>query len=87
MAEGPTYCALPFKRHGGELKPGDLVECDDVRTAFRRGKALRPGVDGVVYFKIESGEDGDVWSEVELLCADGDVPAEAEPEPWEADAA
>ena len=77
MAEGPKYCALPFKRHGGELTAGDLVECADENTAFRRGKALRKATDGMVYFRIDCADDGDVWSQVELLASDGDVPAEA----------
>ena len=77
MAEGPRFCALPFKRLAGTLMAGDLVECSDEDTAFRRGKALRKATDGMVYFKIECAEDGDVWSQVELLATDGDVPAEA----------
>lgn len=77
MAEGPTYCALPFTRHNGELTAGDLVECADEATAFRRGKAMRPTADGMVFFKIDCTDEGDIWSRVELLATDGDVPSEA----------
>lgn len=77
MAGEQKFCALPFKRRQGELMPCDLVECEDEDTVFRRGKALRLSTDGMVYFKIDCSEDGDVWSEVELLATDGDVPAEA----------
>jgi len=38
---------------------------------------MMPRVDGMVFFKIECREDGDIWSEVELLATVGDVPSEA----------
>lgn len=72
-----TYYVAPFKRRPGSLEPRDLVVCEDEDTAFRRGRAMMERVDGLVFFRIETAEDGDVWSEVELLATVGDVPAEA----------
>lgn len=71
------YCVAPYRRQNGRLEPRDLLECDDENTAFRRGKAMMGHFDGMVFFKIECREDGDVWSEVELLATVGDVPSEA----------
>ncbi|WP_292223838.1 hypothetical protein [Brevundimonas sp.] len=39
---------------------------------------MMPRVDGMVFFKIECREDGDIWSEVELLATVGEVPPETE---------
>lgn len=78
MKKQPRYCVAPFRRRKGELEPRDIVECLDENTAFRRGKAMMPRVDGMVFFKIECREDGDIWSEVELLATVGEVPPETE---------
>lgn len=68
----------PFKRRRGQLQGQDLMTFASEDAAFRRGKALMDRVDGLVFFKIECGEDGDIWSRVETLATVGDVPPEAE---------
>lgn len=77
MQKAPKYFVAPFVRRAGELEPRELVQCADEGTAFKRGKAMMHRTDGLVFFKIETSEDGDVWSEVELLATVGDVPGEA----------
>jgi len=78
MKKGHRYCVAPFRRQKGQLEPRDIVECDDEDTVFKRGRSMMDRVDGMVFFKIECREDGDVWSEVELLATVGDVPPEAD---------
>lgn len=77
MKKDHRYCVAPFRRQNGQLEPRDILECPDETAAFRRGKAMMHRMDGLVFFKIECAEDGDVWSEVELLATVGDVPSEA----------
>lgn len=77
MPKNRTYVAQ-FQRRRGELASGELLTFPDEAAAFRRGKAMMDRVDGLVFFKIECGEDGDVWSAVETLATVGDVPPEAE---------
>lgn len=72
-----TFYVAPFKRRDGSLEPRDLVVCDDEASAFKRGKSMMDRVDGLVFFRIDCRDDGDVWSEVELLATVGDVPSEA----------
>ncbi|HEY1071480.1 hypothetical protein [Brevundimonas sp.] len=67
-----------FKRRRGKLAEGDLLTFPDEAAAFRQGKAMMGRVDGLVFFKIECGEEGDIWSAVETLATVGDVPQEAE---------
>ncbi|WP_447910544.1 hypothetical protein [Brevundimonas bullata] len=78
MRKDQTYHLAQFKRWRGELAAGELLSFASEDAAFRRGKAMMARVDGMVFFKIQSGEDGDVWSEVELLATVGDVPPEAD---------
>lgn len=78
MRKAGTYHVAQFKRRSGELASGELLTFPDEAAAFRQGKAMMGRVDGLVFFKIECGEDGDVWSEVELLATVGDVPPEAD---------
>lgn len=80
MRKDQTYHVAPFKRRRGELAAGELLTFPSEDAAFRRGKAMMGRVDGLVFFKIECAEDGDVWSEVELLATVGEVPPEAEEE-------
>lgn len=72
-----AYCVAPFKRRRGELTGEDILRFEDEAAAFRCGKRMMARVDGLVFFKIECREEGDVWSAVELLASVGDVPAEA----------
>ncbi|WEK56453.1 MAG: hypothetical protein P0Y52_07760 [Candidatus Brevundimonas phytovorans] len=67
-----------FKRRRGELAAGELLTFPSEDAAFRRGKAMMGRVDGLVFFKIECREDGDIWSRIETLATVGDVPPEAE---------
>lgn len=78
MRKGQTYHVAQFRRRRGELSAGELLTFSDEAAAFRQGKAMMNRVDGLVFFKIECGEDGDVWSEVETLATVGDVPPEAD---------
>ena len=78
MRKDQTYHVAQFKRRRGALAAGELLTFPNEDAAFRRGKAMTGRVDGLVFFKIECGEDGDVWSEVELLATIGDVPPEAD---------
>lgn len=78
MRKDQTYHVAQFKRRRGALAAGELLAFPSEAAAFRKGKAMMGRVDGLVFFKIQSGEDGDVWSEVELLATVGDVPPEAE---------
>lgn len=77
MKKDHRYCVAPFRRQKGQLEPRDIVECEDEDAAFKRGRSMMARVDGLVFFKIECAEDGDIWSEVELLATVGDVPSEA----------
>lgn len=67
-----------FKRRRGQLQKQDLMTFTSEDAAFRRGKAMMHRMDGLVFFKIECRDDGDVWTEVETLATVGDVPPEAE---------
>jgi hypothetical protein len=68
----------PFKRRQGALIGHEVMEFASEAKAFRKGKAMMSRVDGLVFFKIECAEDGDVWSRMELLATVGDVPEEAQ---------
>lgn len=78
MKRHHRFCVAPFRRQNGQLEPRDILECGDETTAFKKGRALMDRVDGVVFFRIDCSEDGDVWSEVELLATVGEVPPEAD---------
>lgn len=78
MRRDRTYHVAQFKRRRGKLAEGDLLTFPDEAAAFRQGKAMMGRVDGLVFFKIECGEEGDIWSAVETLATVGDVPQEAE---------
>lgn len=73
-----AYFVAPFKRRDGRLRGEDLLSCPSEDSAFRRGRAMMDRMDGLVFFRIECGEDGDVWSRVETLATVGDVPPEAD---------
>lgn len=60
------------------LEAQDILTCTSEDAVFKRGKAMMHRMDGLVFFKIECGEDGDVWSAVETLATVGDVPPEAD---------
>lgn len=77
MHKTSAYFVAPFRRVATGLAALDLVQCEDEVSCFKRGRALQRSVDGLVFFRIECSEDGDVWSEVELLAAVGSVPPEA----------
>lgn len=78
MEKDRTYHVAPFKRRSGKLSAGDLLTFPDEEAAFRKGRAMMGRVDGLVFFKIECREEGDIWSAVETLATVGDVPPEAE---------
>lgn len=78
MTKPKPYHVAPFKRRQGELEPSEVLAFPDEAKAFRQGKAMMGRVDGLVFFKIECREDGDVWTQVETLATVGDVPPEAE---------
>lgn len=78
MSKPGPYHVAPFKRRQGELAAEDLLAFPSEAKAFRQGKAMLGRVDGLVFFKIECSEDGDVWTQVETLATVGDVPPEAE---------
>lgn len=73
-----SFCVAPFKRMNGQLLGQEVIACATEDAAFKRGKAMMHRMDGLVFFKIECREDGDVWTEVETLATVGDVPTEAE---------
>lgn len=77
MAKQHTYFVAPFQRREGNLRPAELIECPSEVAAFRRGRAMMGNTDGLVFFKIECGDDGDVWSRIDTLATFGDVPPEA----------
>lgn len=78
MTREKPYRVAPFKRRAGQLSGEDVLAFESEDKAFRTGRAMMHRVDGLVFFKIECREDGDVWSEVETLASVGDVPEEAE---------
>ena len=78
MSKPGPYHVAPFKRRQGELAAEDLLAFPSEAKAFRQGKAMLGRVDGLVFFKIECREDGDIWSVVETLATVGDVPPEAD---------
>lgn len=78
MSKLGPYHVAPFKRRQGELAAEDLLAFPSEAKAFRQGKAMLGRVDGLVFFKIECSEDGDIWTEIETLATVGDVPPEAE---------
>lgn len=71
------YYVAPFRRRAGQLREQDLVTCTDEDTCFRLGRNMMRRMDGLVFFRIECSEDGDVWSRADLLATVGDVPDEA----------
>ncbi len=73
-----SVCVAPFKRRGGQLLGEDVIACATEDAAFKRGKAMMHRMDGLVFFKIECREDGDIWTDIETLATVGDVPPEAE---------
>ena len=78
MRKVRSYHVAPFKRRGEKLEALDVLTCVSEDAAFRRGKAMMHRMDGLVFFKIECREEGDVWSAVETLATVGDVPPEAD---------
>ena len=78
MREPATFIVAPFVRRRGQLQPREWIVCRDEGAAYRRGKAMMARTDGLVFFKIDTSEEGDVWSRVELLASVGDVPPEAD---------
>lgn len=76
MKPASIFYVAPFKRLGSGLAGQEMLACKDEAAAFRRGKAMLQRVDGMVFFRIECAEDGDVWSRVETLATVGDVPNE-----------
>lgn len=78
MTKPKPYHVASFKRRQGELAHGELLKFQTEAKAFRQGKAMMDRVDGLVFFKIDCYEDGDVWSVVETIATVGDVPPEAE---------
>lgn len=77
MAARPKFYVQGFERRASGLLPGEPVAGSSEGEIFRRGFAMSPRVQGLVFFKIETSADGDVWSEVEILAVDGDVPPDA----------
>ncbi len=77
MARRPSFIVQSYQRRAGELALGDAYSAESEADIFKRGRAMADRVDGMVFFKIETSGDGDVWTEVELLARVGDVPAEA----------
>lgn len=80
MNKTRAFCVAPFKRRNGQLLSQEVIACATEDAAFKRGKAMMHRMDGLVFFKIECREDGDVWTEVETLASLGDVPPEANEE-------
>ncbi|WP_313044975.1 hypothetical protein [Brevundimonas sp.] len=78
MTKVRSFCVAPFKRRNGQLLSQEVIACATEDAAFKRGKAMMHRMDGLVFFKIECGEDGDIWTAVETLATVGDVPQEAE---------
>lgn len=78
MKKARSFCVAPFKRMNGQLLIQEVIACATEDAAFKRGKAMMHRMDGLVFFKIECREDGDVWTEVETLATVGDVPPEAD---------
>ena len=77
MAKEPVYVVQSYRRQKGELTRGDAFEGSSEDAVFRRGRAMQARVAGLVFYKIATSAEGDVWSEVELLAKTGDVPSEA----------
>ena len=76
MTDTPTFHVLAFQRRAGELQPQDLIDCgSDEDRAFRIGRSMAHRVTGVAFFKIDTAASGDQWTEVEMLCATGEVPS------------
>jgi hypothetical protein len=77
MTDDATFHVLAFQRRAGTLQPQDLIDCgSDEDRAFRIGREMAHRVSGVAFFRIDTSASGDQWTEVELLCATGDVPIE-----------
>lgn len=72
------FVVQPFVRRGVELRPQEAVRCASEDEAFRRGLAMRSRMSGVVFFRIDTSASGDQWTEIEVLCSDGEVPPEVE---------
>lgn len=77
MKKVRSFCVASFKRMNGELLSQEVIAYATEDAAFKRGRAMMHRMDGLVFFKIECREDGDVWTEVETLATVGDVPPEA----------
>lgn len=78
MNKARSFYIAPFKRMNGQLLGQEVIAYATEDAAFKRGRAMMHRMDGLVFFKIECREDGDVWTEVETLATVGDVPPEAE---------
>lgn len=72
------YVVQPFIRRGRELRPQDPVASESEDEVFRRGMAMRDRMAGMVFFRIDTSASGDQWTEIEVLCSDGEVPPEAD---------
>lgn len=70
------YVVQPFVRRGVELRAEEAVSCTSEDEVFRRGLAMRERMAGMVFFRIDTSASGDQWTEIELLCSDGEVPPE-----------
>lgn len=74
----PMFLVQAFEERDGQLTEGEAYSYPDEVRAARRGRAMAHRVSGVAFFKIETSEQGDVWTEIEVLATHGMVPPEVE---------
>ena len=74
MSAAPLFVVQSYRRKGRSLTAGDQFSGANEDAIFKRGRAMQDRVSGLVFFKIETSSEGDIWDEVEVLAVTGDVP-------------
>lgn len=77
MSDRAQFFIQAFRRRAASLEVAETIDCgSDEQLAFRRGRGMAHRVAGLAFFRIDTGASGDQWTELEVLCTDGEVPAE-----------
>ncbi|WGM45262.1 hypothetical protein KOAAANKH_00123 [Brevundimonas sp. NIBR10] len=79
MAKAASYVVEGYRRRAGCLAVSERYPGPSEAAIARRGRAMTGRVDGMVFYRIETSAAGDVWTEIEVLATEGDVPEGIEP--------
>lgn len=77
VSDASLFFVQAYRRRDAGLEPVETIACgNDEDLAFRRGRTMAHRVEGLAFFRIDTGASGDQWTEVEVICTHGEVPKE-----------